>query len=53
MPSIGAIISWSMYLDQKYKFNIYDNICFGTLMTLSRSGFIFMLAGIGMCTFSS
>ena len=53
MPSIGAIISWSMYLATKSTKNLIFMIIFvfGTLMTLSRSGFIFMLAGIGMCTF--
>lgn len=48
MPGIGAILSWSIYLITKEKKQILYMIIFiiGTLLTLSRSGFIFMISGI-------
>lgn len=53
MPAIGAILSWSMYLITKKKEYILYVVLFifGTLITLSRSGFVFMGSGILMFTF--
>ena len=53
MPSIGAILSWGMYSITKKKKNlIYMMICiFGVLLTMSRSGFVFMASGIAIFTF--
>ena len=48
MPGIGAILSWSMYIVTKERKNLIYMAIFivGTLMTLSRSGFVFMVIGI-------
>lgn len=53
MPGIGATISWSLLLTYKEKKNIIFLIIFilGVLMTLSRSGFIFMASSIATFTF--
>ncbi|WP_031514123.1 O-antigen ligase family protein [Desulfofalx alkaliphila] len=53
MPGIGAILSWGLYLKTKEKKNILYMMVFivGVLMTLSRSGFLFMSVGIIMFTF--
>lgn len=53
MPGIGAIISWGMYLTmgEKKKLLYMIIFTFGVLMTLSRSGFIFMASGIITFTF--
>ncbi len=48
MPAIGAILSWSIYLNTREKKNlIFLGIyILGVLMTLSRSGFVFMVIGV-------
>ncbi|KUO49305.1 MAG: hypothetical protein APF76_16005 [Desulfitibacter sp. BRH_c19] len=53
MPGIGAVLSWGLYLNTKEKKNILYMMVFivGVLMTLSRSGFLFMSVGIIMFTF--
>lgn len=53
MPGIGAIISWSMYSITRKKRNLIYMFIFiiGVLMTLSRSGFIFMATGLVAFTF--
>lgn len=53
MPGIGAIISWAMYSVTREKKNLIYLLIFilGALMTLSRSGFAFMVVGIITYTF--
>lgn len=53
MPGIGAILSWSMYLNTRKKKNLIFLYIYilGVLMTLSRSGFVFMVIGIAVNTF--
>ncbi len=53
MPGIGAIISWALYSVTREKKNLVYLLIFilGVLMTLSRSGFAFMVAGITTYTF--
>lgn len=53
MPGIGAIISWAMFSitrDKKYVLYIMIFV-FGSLITLSRSGFFFMISGMVTFTF--
>lgn len=52
MPGMGAIISWALLLDNKKlkDFIFLSLFVLGTLMTGSRSGFIFMASGIFMYT---
>lgn len=53
MPGIGATISWSIYLTTREKRNILFLVVFilAVLMTLSRSGFVFMASSIATFTF--
>lgn len=52
MPGIGVIVSWAMYSLDRNKRNLAFMAVFilGVLMTLSRSGFIFVAVGIVMYT---